>query len=135
MSEEHKVTTYPFPEVIKDTDGYPTEEGLNYIKNWGFGLIDGEFLLGSRYMDQEFDTLIEYLKLIWYYNDAIVYEDGLLEIHTLGWSGNEEIIQVLRNTTLWMFKHKATQTGGHYYFRIDRDSKQDWTVTKINATY
>ena len=30
-----KQLEYPYPNELFDTDGYPTEEALNYIKNWG----------------------------------------------------------------------------------------------------
>ena len=132
---DYKLVSYPYPVDIFDTDGYPTQEALDYIKNWTCAFIDGDYVLGQYYKNVDFTDLIEYLQLIWYYDDAVVYEDGLLEIHTLGWSGNEDVIRELRNTTLWTFKHKATQSGGHYYFRIDRESKQEWSVVKVDASY
>lgn len=133
MSEETKISSFPYPEKLMDDEGYPTQEALDYIKNWGYGFTEGEFLLGQYYKNENMDDLIEYIQSIWYYDDAIVYEDGLLEIHTLGWSGNEEIIHVLKDTMLWAFRHRATQTGGHYYFRIDKDSAKTWSVEKVDA--
>jgi hypothetical protein len=133
MSEETKISSFPYPDKLMDDEGYPTQEALDYIKNWGYGFVNGEFLLGQFYKDTNMDDLIEYIQSIWYYDDAIVYEDGLLEIHTLGWSGNEEIIHVLKDTMLWAFRHRATQTGGHYYFRIDKDSAKTWSVEKVDA--
>ncbi len=44
-----------------------------------------------------------------------------LELHTLGWSGNEEIInEIINNIYLTHFHMKYYQwkTGGHYYFEI-----------------
>lgn len=133
MSEETKISSFPYPEKLMDDEGYPTQEALDYIKNWGYGFTEGEFLLGQYYKNENMDDLIEYIQSIWTYDDAIVYEDGLLEIHTLGWSGNEEIIHVLKDTMLWAFRHRATQTGGHYYFRIDKDSAKTWSVEKVDA--
>lgn len=135
MSEETKISSFPYPDKLMDDEGYPTQEALDYIKNWGYGFVDGEFLLGQYYKSENMDNLIEYIQSIWCYDDAIVYEDGLLEIHTLGWSGNEEIIHVLKDTMLWAFKFQASQTGGHYYFKIDRNSTKTWEVTKVDATY
>lgn len=136
MSEEEiKISSFPYPNKLTDDEGYPTEEALDYIKNWGYGFVNGEFLFGQFCKNENMDDLIEYLQSIWYYNDAIVYEDGLLEIHTLGWSGNEEVIRVLKNTMLWAFKFQASQTGGHYYFRIDKNSEKNWSVEKVDSLY
>jgi hypothetical protein len=132
---EDELLNYPYPDKLLDEDGYPTEAALNYIKNWSCGFVNGTYVLGKYYKNLDFTDLIEYIQSIWYYDDAVVYEDGLLEIHTLGWSGNEEVIHVLRNTTLWMMRHKATQSGGHYYFRIDKDSEYTWGVEKVKALF
>lgn len=125
--------SYPYPENLMD-QGYPTQEALDYIKNWSILTIDGEIKFGQFFMNKDMTDLIEYVKSIWTY-DTIKEEDGLLEIHTVGWSGNEEIIQELEKTNLWFYKHRATQAGGHYYFRIDSKSKEDWTVTKEIARW
>jgi hypothetical protein len=129
-------SAYPYPEVLLDEDGYPTEPALNYIKNWSFDFIHGEFITGAYFHDETLlENLITYLQAIWYYSDAVVYEDGLLELYTGGWSGNEEVISVLKHTTLWTMKHKISQAGGHYYFRIDGDSEKDWEVIKVDAKW
>ncbi len=134
--EEQDVISFPYPTTPLDEEGYPTQEGLDYIKNWSMNWTkEGTVNFGQYFRLQNFDDLIAYLKLIWYYDDAIVYEDGLLEIHTLGWSGNESIIDELKQTSLWMFKHRATQTGGHYYFRTDTSSGMDYQVVKRPSKY
>jgi hypothetical protein len=135
MDDKEKVLDYPYPDQLLDSEGYPTEAALDYIKNWSFYFIDRVFKAGKFYEETDLTPLIDYLQLIWYYDDAVIYEDGLLEIHTLGWSGNEKVIEVLRKTTLWIFRHRATQSGGHYYFRIDSDSEYTWSVEKVKKDY
>lgn len=127
-------TTWDYPNQLMDDDGYPTQEALDYIKNWSliWGRGDKETNTGKYFVEGMYEELIEYVRSIWTYNDAINYEDGLLEIHTFGWSGNEEIIEELKKTNLWLMKHRTTQTGGHYYFKIDSDSDWDFQVTKVN---
>jgi len=121
--------TWEHPEEYFDDNGYPTPEALDYIKNWSVihGQLDVKF--GSKFGKNEYGELIEYIKNIWCY-DTLEYEDGLLELHTMGWSGNESIIEELRNTDLWHFKFRAQQAGGHYFFKIDSEAEQDWYIVK-----
>lgn len=37
--------------------------------------------------------------------------------HTGGWSGNEDIIAVLKESWLWDWSLERYDRGGHYYFR------------------
>jgi hypothetical protein len=93
-------------------DGYPTEEFLNYIIQWN-----------------PFDfKVIDFIKLIcenWEHGE-IGYKIGRkykgeinFELHTLGWSGNEDIIRALKdNTFFWIMNWYKSIRGGHYYFKI-----------------
>lgn len=121
-----KLKEYMFPEVLIDSEGYPTKEALDYIKNWSFY----QGIAGKYFGESMYNELIEYIKTIWNYNDAIVYENGLLEIHTYGWSGNEDIIEELKYTDLWLLTFRCRQTGGHFYFKVTDESEMDWVVTK-----
>jgi hypothetical protein len=121
--------SYPFPNEFFDDEGYPTQESLDYIKNWTYA----ENKFGQYFGKGMYDELIEYLRNIWVYeDDAIGYEDGLLDLHTYGWSGNEDIVGVLKDTDLWTIKFRCEQTGGHYYFQIEEFTKgYDWRVEKV----
>ena len=59
----------------------------------------------------------------------------MVELHTIGWSGNESIIAELENTIFWMLKFRAYSTGGHYYFRLNKNSEMDWDVVKVKSKY
>ena len=123
--------TWDYPKELFDEDGYPTGEALDYIKNWSalHGGINVKF--GYKFGKGLHDELIAYIKQLWWMSDdAIDYQVGLLELHTYGWSGNESIVEELRNTDLWTFKFRAETTGGHYYFKIDNEAEQDWWIIK-----
>ena len=125
-----KVIQWEYPDQLHDENGYPTNEALDYIKNWAIIHEQLGSKTGFKCGKGLYDELIAYIKELWTYNDAIEYKDGLLEIHTYGWSGNEEIISELKNTDLWLMKFRAQQSGGHYYFKIDSDSDEDWHIVK-----
>lgn len=124
---------YPYPEELFDKDGYPTDEALNYINNWGYkekedgsGLVFGKYTSSGNYQE-----LVDFVKALWCYGEnAYEQKDGLFELHTLGWSGNESIIRELKNTIFWTMKWRVTSVGGHYYFRMDNNSELDWDVIK-----
>lgn len=104
------------PDMLLDSEGYPTEELLEYIRaykpsddcpvlaflhdviepSWwmpGFG-----FKLSREYRGKR-----------------------KLELHTWGWSGNEDIVRaILSNIHLVAIsmEHTAWKAGGHYYFEI-----------------
>lgn len=95
---------------------YHTAKELKAIKNWDV---------------KDTNNLIFQLKNMWEYNDCFIENWGLdrvfkkrqvltLELHTGGWSGNEEIIAALKqNKLFWMIWWWKTEKGGHYYFEID----------------
>lgn len=132
MDKEIEPLSFDYPTELRDSDGYPTQEALDYIKNWSIisDFHEIETSTGKYFGKEKYEELIEYVRSIWTYNDAINYEDGLLEIHTFGWSGNEDIIEELKKTDLWLLKWRSEQTGGHYYFQIE-DKGYDWQVNKI----
>lgn len=104
----------PYPRVILE-DGSLTDAALAYLKNWHYdsGNLD----------DFTFDSLIDYLKIIWAYPDSIVYENGILELHTVGWSDNEAIIIELKRTFFWIQCYVAHRAGGHYYFKVSGEKE------------
>jgi hypothetical protein len=127
-----EVLDYSYPEEMFDTHGYPLEAALNYIRNWGaLRSEDGlRLVFGKKFSQSDIRELLDYVKELWTYEDAYLEEDGLLELHTLGWSGNEAIIEELKGTILWLMSWKGTMVGGHYYFKLDLDSKWDWDIDK-----
>lgn len=125
--------SWEYPKQLMDGSGYPTPEALDYIKNWAIIWGRGESLTttGKFFAEGRYEELIEYITSIWAY-DSINYEDGLLELHTVGWSGNEEIIEELKKTNLWLTRFKCHQTGGHYFFKLE-DKGYAWKVIKTKS--
>jgi len=95
---------------MPDKDGYPTKKELDYIKNYDLLKI------------QSFKPLIIFLRSIWWQaNWGFKFNKYDLELHTGGWSGNEEIISVLQNTIFWFLCWEKSIRGGHYYFKIYKE--------------
>ena len=98
---------------------YPRENELDQIKNWDH--------------KQGYNSLIEYIKNIWWQPDwGFHLREGRdhiyrkkcmkLELHTGGWSGNEDIICSLQHNFLfWSMCWRMTKAGGHYWFEINMD--------------
>ena len=92
-------------------------------------------MFGQKFGSQNYEELIEYVLSIWTYGkDALIWDGKLLEIHTLGWSGNEEILPRLKNTTLWLLKFRAQEAGGHYYFNVN-DKEYTFRVQKVEKEW
>jgi hypothetical protein len=49
---------------------------------------------------------------------GVEHDGRKLELHTGGWSGNEEIISVLQNSMFWVMYWQKSERGGHYYFEL-----------------
>lgn len=72
--------------------------------------------------------LIEFIASLWQYDDIEIRNgfDSLrkacykVEFHTIGWSGNEEIIGALQDTFFWIVNWQKSERGGHYYFEISK---------------
>ncbi len=85
---------------------YPTKEELKKIKEWN---IKDPF------------GLIEFLEKMWHWDDYIKVKGKrvkYVELHTGGWSGNEDIIGVLLDTMFWVLYWERAVRGGHYYFKV-----------------
>ena len=90
-------------------DDYPTKAELNQVKECS---SDGDTL-----------KLVELLKAIWWMPDGIVLNGNRLELHTYGWSGNEEIIKVMEKSIFWALCWQRSDRGGHYYFETGEGSE------------
>lgn len=95
---------------MTDDNGYPTDEDLATLRTLADGILDTHFA-----------PLLEHLKAIWWKPGMLISwnpDTGALELHTGGWSGNEEIMGVLRETFFWASAWRRIERGGHYYFEV-----------------
>jgi len=99
---------------MPDKDGYPLKAELKEIEMWSHISSLGDM-----------QRFVNFLKGLWWLNaegfrkyekSGIVY----IELHTYGWSGNEEVIGVLQETLFWTFFWQKSERGGHYYFEIKK---------------
>jgi hypothetical protein len=86
-------------------NGYPTEEELEHLTK-----LSASVPINAL-------EIIEYIKQIWHMPEyGVVAKGNTLELHTGGWSGNEEIIGTLQRTLFWFLYWQKSERGGHYYF-------------------
>lgn len=88
---------------------YPTTDELKEIREWDV-LAKGPM------------GLLRYIQDLWKNGNFIVTGKKIIyvQMHTCGWSGNEEIIAALRdNKWFWMYYWQASKRGGHFWFKID----------------
>jgi hypothetical protein len=105
---------------MPNKNGYPTEEELKKIKEL-----------------KNVSELLNHLKSIWWMPDwgfveywgftsFPIREKALkLELHTGGWSGNEDIIRGLQKTDFWILFWVRSERGGHYCFEIPKRNLSD----------
>ena len=94
---------------------YPTEKELAVLSGWDWHDIAG---------------LLDEIRRLWWMPDWGFVEPyrskGILgksavkfQLHTGGWSGNEDIIDALmENMFFWTFYWQKSEYGGHYWFEV-----------------
>ena len=90
-----------------DEDGYPEEDVLKKIREWDI-------------VKDDYNDLIRLIQENWKFEEFgyFVLNGKNLELHTGGWSGNEDIIDALKQTVFWSAFWMKTERGGHYYFEL-----------------
>lgn len=101
----------PAPKPTFDDGGYPTWETLRVIREWP---IKSNFAVRD---------LLAYVQKSWRYKFEIRTggrgRKRWIYIATGGWSGNEEIVDALKNNyVFWLFCWLESHRGGGYKFLI-----------------
>lgn len=87
---------------------------------------DGEYPTGDdiykiiEWPDKDVMGLIEFIQSIWHWPDMARLDWNKFELHTGGWSGNEDIVDALMGTMFWMLCWESSRRGGHFYFEIPK---------------
>ncbi len=91
---------------------YPTKKQLKKVNRWEVKSIS------------DYREYMQYIKSIWHWEDYFVDKgNDVYELHTGGWSGNEDIIgEMMRNVLFWINYWKQSRRGGHYIFSPMRHS-------------
>ena len=98
-------------------DGYPTDEYLKWIEEYDFTKYCLRSFLHAIFEGWNHGTL-------GYRVHRTHKGYRKLELHTLGWSGNESIIQAIEDNRFFFLVYwYKTERGGHYYFNIP---VKDW---------
>ena len=95
---------------MRDNYEYPTDEQLKIISEWDT-------------LEKPVTELIDYVRALWWMPEWGFHLKGKrvlrLELHTAGWSGNEDIIgALLSNRPFWFLYWRKSTAGGHYWFTI-----------------
>lgn len=97
-----------------DFEGYPESEDLEYIEKFDV-------------FHNDIHDLLNFIRSIWSYPCYCKIKGKkviTLELHTGGWSGNEEVIRALTtNYVFWGMYWEKSVKGGHYWFRIKKFKK------------
>ncbi|HBE41221.1 MAG TPA: hypothetical protein DDW27_08465 [Bacteroidales bacterium] len=103
------------PDTLLDIGGYPTDEYLEFIRDY------------EPKQMPVFEFVDTILRNGWYFDDwgFVLHRKykgkRKLELHTGGWSGNEEIIDVILSNmylTYFEMRYVMWRVGGHYYFDL-----------------
>jgi hypothetical protein len=93
-----------------DKDGYPTKELLHTIEKW------------DVLKNKDPKGLIRLIEDNWQFADIGYFhfkdkgKKWKLELHTCGWSGNEDIAGALHQSNFWFCFWQKSERGGHFYF-------------------
>jgi hypothetical protein len=124
-TEEQIKTAYK----MTDEEDYPSDEQLEFIKSY-------KFTFNKEGNVNNYQELLDYVHDIWWCPDwgwtkemidaDLIPDKNItpikvlrLRLSTGGWSGNEDIIQALReNEWFWTFFWQEERRGGHYVFEF-----------------
>jgi hypothetical protein len=110
---------------MPDADGYPTPEELKFFDRWKW-LAEGvsEKEINAMLKDGWQEEIIAHLEKIWWHPEQFKRDGRKLALHTCGWSGNEDIINTLRDTIFWGLYWEKSTRGGHYYFVLPKKGRK-----------
>ena len=99
------------PKIELDSDGYPTEQFLEAIRNYR----------------NEVEPMLKLLQEAWTYESAKNPRPGIWTFATLGWSGNESLMEAFEQTiTYFVASLSAIRLpGGLYCFATTPEAEKE----------
>jgi len=99
-------------------DGYPDDKEIEAIEKWDY--MDALSLIGfieERWQYKDWGFKKKWAKDSFQKKDWVLH----IEMHTGGWSGNEDLINaLLRNRMATVIlNYRMWKAGGHYWFEFD----------------
>jgi len=88
---------------------YPSDENLEILRKWSHDDIMG---------------MMEFVEDLWRYPEwgftrHEEQNEYIFELHTGGWSGNEELLSALQeNGVFWSLCWEQSRRGGHHIFKV-----------------
>ena len=106
--KNNKTTNKIEPRKKRKEYKYPSPEFLRFISEYDV-------------LQKPIETLFGMIVENWYYPDYARLKGNQLELHTIGWSGNEAIIEaMMENGLLWFLTWEKSVRGGHHWFEIPK---------------
>lgn len=91
-------------DLISDKTGLPTDEFLEALRTWPIGTYSAMLADVSR---------------AWQHSVDVQQRGTLYKFDTCGWSGNEDIIEAMRdNAEFWRTCWVQSRRGGKYVFEV-----------------
>lgn len=104
------------PDELLDNEGYPTDEWLEFLRKYNPGSNEEALKFVKEVLPDGWYYWVWGVKLRRKYRGR-----RILELHTGGWSGNEDVINAMLSnmylTGIYM-QYMKWYRGGHYYFEI-----------------
>ena len=100
-----------------DSEGYPDEKTLRLVRHYSGSALEFFRALKTGWKHGE-SGVRENLNA----RDLCGHRIVRFQLHTWGWSGNEELINAMeRNLMLQMLTWEQSRRGGHYVYEFKRD--------------
>jgi len=98
-----------------DDDGYPTEESLAQVKS--LNSKDAESFLVNTLPTLDLPYLVVTKSLVpskHFRNKSLI----IIEFHTQGWSGNEDLIAAMEANPFLSMRLSKWERGGHWTYEV-----------------
>lgn len=89
-------------------------------------MTDQEAEILKKWRRNDPHSLVDFLSGLWFVPEKTIRIDETedkyyLQLNTMSWKGNEDIIHALMDNVIFWHKHwRKTERGGHYTFEFEK---------------